>query len=136
MGICYQITCLKCGNQNTYNEYVGFIPINDGVIDEIQKSPEFSEIRQYANTYYDIYDAMYKIYYCKECKTLQENLYFKLGKLTSYTPKRKCPKCNRFMQRLKSGEILMEGKIEVKCESCGAEDIAGENGHVERIFWD
>jgi len=134
MGQFFKIKCPKCGDEKFYELGRGFIPIEDGAYDEIQNAPEYSLLKTQVNSPEDLYDSCYKVYFCKDCKTLENHISFKLKNITSFRHKRKCSKCGKVMKGMLDVEDIVTRKITINCGICGTEDIAGSN--LEVGFWD
>lgn len=125
MGQLLEIKCAKCGEKNLYLDGRGYLPLESTAYEEIQKAPEYSELKTKVDKAEELYDCGYRIYYCKECKTLENHIAFKLRNLTSFKNRRKCSNCGKVMKAIKDESDILLKKIKINCQNCGEEDIAG-----------
>lgn len=134
MGQFFQIKCPKCGDENHYSFGRGFIPLEGSAYEEIQEAPEYILLKPQVNGPEDLYDCCYKVYYCRDCKTLENHISFKLRNITSYSHRRKCVKCGKVMKGMLDADDILTKKKTINCGKCGAEDIADED--LMLGFWD
>lgn len=134
MGQFFQIKCPKCGDENFYNFGRGFIPLEESAYEEIQEAPEYSLLKPQVNSHEDLYDSCYKVYYCKDCKTLENDLYFRLVNNPSFKFRHNCSKCGKITKGMLDINDLVTKKMIVNCRKCGAEDIVDSD--ILPCFWD
>lgn len=85
MGQFFQIECPKCGDEKQYFFGRGYFPLESSAYDKIQEAPEYSSLKPQVKSPEDLYDSCYKVYYCKECKILENHISFKLRNITSFS---------------------------------------------------
>lgn len=134
MGQFFQIKCPKCGDESHYSFGRGFIPLEESAYEEIQEAVEYSLLKPQIKSPDDLYDCYYKVYYCKNCKTLENHISFKLKNLTSFSHRRKCIKCGKVMKGMLDVDDIQEKKIIINCGKCGTEDIVDSD--LMLGFWD
>lgn len=134
MGQFFQIKCPKCGDENQYMVGRGFIPLDESAYKEIRKASEYALLKSQVKSPDDFYDSCYKAYYCKECKTLENHISFRLRNKPSFRMRRRCNKCGKIMVGMVDlDKFYLKEKI-INCSKCGAEDIFDQN--TDFGLWD
>lgn len=123
-----KIKCPACGEENDYLWGIGYLPLERSAYEEIQEKEEFAILKPLVKSPDDLYDSCYKLYWCKECKTLENHISFRLRNNTSFRLRRKCVRCGKVMKGMCDADAVLEKKITVTCGNCGKEDIAPSDG--------
>jgi len=135
MGFFYQIKCKECGKAENFYLGLGYLPLEETAYAEIMKRAEYKDLRTSVHGPEDLYDSYYKLYYCKECKTVERHIYFKVRNMTSFRIRHKCRKCKRVMVGMDDFDKFYTKEILLNCRKCGAEDIFDPEGMIPG-FWD
>lgn len=134
MGQFYNIKCKKCGCEEGYDVGRGFIPLEPGAFEEIMSREEYEPLRSFVKGPEDLKDSCYKIFYCKDCKALENDLYFRLVNNPSFKFRHNCSKCGKITKGMLDINDLVTKKMIVNCRKCGAEDIVDSD--ILPCFWD